>query len=70
MIVGHQEIDNNWCNLLLLNHKNKWFKFALFLKECIKDGVIQDEDVEGTLAVKDVAKRPAVMQPRKRDLKR
>ena len=53
-----------------MNDKNKWFKFALFLKEYIKDGVIEDEDVGGTLAGKDVSKRPAVMQPRKRDLKR
>ena len=37
--------------------------------EYIKDGVILDEDVEGTLAGKDVAKRPAVMQPTNRDLK-
>ncbi|CAH3105912.1 unnamed protein product, partial [Porites lobata] len=62
LIRGHYGLINQGSKLGRLFHER--------LLEYIKDGVIQDEDVGGTLAGKDVARRPAVMQPRKRDLKR
>lgn len=34
----------------MVNHKNKLFKF-FFLKGVVKDGVVKDEDLKGTLGV-------------------